>query len=270
MATPTSVSRINREGTLSQRNPVQRMGPFWLAASWPPQGKGPTQFSVPSLRQELRDRESELGLPLPPEVVGEYPALGLVTSYRWHGAELSNEARRATISLWSSCRDGWYEQVDITAQQLLTLLDKDRLLAATERASAAGIPLEHVGRGPLIRQPFRVSYEGSEWIVHPLNGWTQAIPFEAHMNKLILERAGVRFDTWHIADELPKPSLGERIGTGAVVAVGVVTLIVAGVATVLGAALSSLASLDPALVGTMESYAEPGQADWFIIARWYH
>ena len=43
-----------------------------------------------------------------------------------------------------------------------------------------------------------------------------------------------------------------------------------GFASLLGTALGSLALLDPALVGVLESRSEPGQADWFIIAKWYH
>lgn len=199
-----------------------------------------------------------------------HPGLERIRSYQWHSRELEIQARRILISLWSSNKAGWATQIDLVRQQLLQLVDKDRFLSVMDKARNIGVPIEHVCRGPLTEAPFKIAYQGSQWIIHPVEGWLEPIPWDAHFNKLLVEQTGIRFDTWHIAEELPKPSIRDLARAGSKVAAGALVTVAAGIAVALGVALTSLASLDPALVGTIASRAEPGQGDWFIIARWWH
>ena len=64
--------------------------------------------------------------------------------------------------------------------------------------------------------------------------------------------------------------MSERAREGAAATTGALGSVAVGFVSLLGAALGGLVLLDPALVGVLESRSEPGQADWFIVAKWYH
>jgi len=243
----------------------------WLSQMIEPGASERALMHRPSATSVHLDRvDSELAsISMTPTFVN-HPLFEEVVRYRWHSPELKKEARRLVFSLCSSHRAGWERQIDLCLHQLLRLVEQDRFQALMDRAGAMGIPVEHVGRGPLVEHPFRITYQGSEWLVHPVNEWQEGIPFEAHYNKLALEGVGSGFDAWYVAEELPKPTLAERARDGASIAAGAAGTVIGRLATILGVALAGLTLLDPALVGTLNSKAEPGQAEWFIISRWLH
>lgn len=129
----------------------------------------------------------------------QHPLLAQLVNRQWHSQELFGQAREALFSLYSSYHSGWVNQVHLVLPQLLELYDRDRINALIDRGRQLGIPVEHVGRGPLLEESFQISYDGSDWRVCPLNDWGEIIPYEAHKNKAVLERTGIQFDHWLIA-----------------------------------------------------------------------
>lgn len=219
------------------------------------------QLSVPGSR--------ELFLASAPEFT-QNPLFEEAVSYRWHSKELERKARKVVFSLCSSGAAGWNRQAKLALKELHLLMEKDRSLRLFEMARSLGITMEHVTRAPIVEGSFGFSYQGSQWLMHPVNDWGEVIPFEAHYSKLMLEKTGLRFDRWYVAEELPKPTLTERAREGAAATAGAIGSVAVGFVSLLGAALGGLALLDPALVGVLESRSESGQADWFIVAKWYH